>query len=67
MVLPEPALTEQATEETQKLSLVYVCEYCYYLALNLSPEMPEIFLMVHAHFVGSFPLLSLKYVCSSIL
>lgn len=35
--------------------------------LNLSPEMPEIFLMVHACFADSFSLLSLKYVSSWIL
>jgi len=64
VVLPEPALAEQAIEETQKLALEYVCEHCYYLALNLSPEMPESFLMVHAHFAGSFSLLSSKYFCS---
>lgn len=60
VVLPEPALAEQAIERTWKLSLEYVCEYCCCLALNLSPEMPEIFLMGHEHFAGSFSLISFK-------
>lgn len=53
--------------KAESFSLEYVCEYCYYLALNLSPEMPEIFLMVHTHFADSFSLLSLKYLSSRIL